>query len=64
MNYEIKLQQELDKIYFRNIELNNCKTQEEKNILLDRWNIHDSAEMIANSIRSSNRMCPRFLGIY
>jgi len=42
----------LDELEFRKYELEQCKTQKEKDVLLDRWQRQDSATEIANAIRS------------
>lgn len=41
-----------DDLFFRDIELQKCKTEKERNILKDRWSREDSTEKIANAIRS------------
>ena len=50
-----------DKFLFRKFELEECKTQKEKDKLLDRWALEDSADKIADAIRASNRSRGLFL---
>lgn len=62
---ELQIQIMNDKLFLRKEQFSRCKTQKEKDILLDRWVIEDSAEKISSAIRSSNR--PRnigFLGLF
>ncbi len=60
-----KIQLMIDTELFRSEELKLCKTQEAKDKLLDRWSQEDSAEKIADAIRSAGRMNHhRFLGIF
>lgn len=64
--FSAKIQYELAKSDFRYKQLSACKTQEERDKLLDRWNIADAAERIADAIKSQPRYIERskFLGIF
>lgn len=51
----MRLQLLLDRQAYRNIALESCKTQAEKDKLLDRWSIEDAAETIAHAISHQQR---------
>ncbi len=55
------LRLEMDRMFFRKLELQECKSQKEKDILLDRWQREDSAREIADAIRSTARAHIGFL---
>ena len=59
------LQCKMDELlFFRPLELEMCKTQEERERLKDRWAIKDAAEEISNAIRSTSYSRHKFLGIF
>lgn len=59
-----KLIYEWDKLGIRRQALLACKTQDEMDRLLDRWNIADAADKIADAVRSIPRERPRLFGIF
>ncbi len=64
IGYTFYISNKLDQMFLRDLELERCKTDEQKERLKDRWVIEDSAERIADAIHSVSRNKPRLFGLF